>query len=150
MGWPVRTSQRVTACHCRSSHSCEPVRIVRPSGANVSQVAGASAPNCSFQVAVAQTLNPLSDPAASNAPSALNNKVTNSVQILSGPAGVGAATLLGSEVGGSAATVDTRTDGSVDFVLGNGFTDLLDPTSAASALAAATKPSPSASALPNC
>lgn len=85
-----------------------------------------------------------------NAPSALDKKVTNTAQILSGPAGVGAATLLGSQVAGSTASVDSRTDNTVDFVIGDAWSNLLDPTQAAAALAAATKPSPSASALPNC
>jgi hypothetical protein len=85
-----------------------------------------------------------------NAPSALDKKVPGSAAIISGPAGVGAATLIGSQISGGANTVDARTDASVDFVIGDAFNALLDPTQAASALATAIKPSPTASALPSC
>ncbi|GAA0660531.1 LytR C-terminal domain-containing protein [Kitasatospora atroaurantiaca] len=83
-----------------------------------------------------------------NAPAALDKKVPGTVQVVSGPAGLGAATLLGSQVAGSAGSADARTDASVDFVLGDTFAALLDPTQAASALEIATKPSPSASPAP--
>lgn len=83
-----------------------------------------------------------------NAPSALDKKVPGSAQLIAGPTGAGAATLLGSEVSGATTMADGRTDGSVDFVIGDGYTDLLDPTAAAAALAEAIKPSPTASPLP--
>lgn len=78
-----------------------------------------------------------------NAPTALDKKVTASAQVISGPAGMGAATLVGAQVAGATTTTDGRTDASVDFVIGDGYTDLLGPTQAAAALTAATKPSPS-------
>ncbi|GJF29149.1 membrane protein [Kitasatospora sp. NE20-6] len=83
-----------------------------------------------------------------NAPAALDKKVTGTVQVISGPGGLGAATLLGSQVANSAATADTRTDATVDFVIGDGFAALLDPAQAAAALAEATKPSPTPSPQP--
>ncbi|GAA2739298.1 MULTISPECIES: LytR C-terminal domain-containing protein [Kitasatospora] len=75
-----------------------------------------------------------------NAPSALDKKVPGSVQVISGPGGLGAATLLKSQVAGSASTEDTRADATVDFVIGDTYAALLDPTAAAAALAEATKP----------
>ncbi|WP_280715850.1 LytR C-terminal domain-containing protein [Kitasatospora sp. MAP5-34] len=78
-----------------------------------------------------------------NAPAALDKKVTGTAQVVSGPAGLGAATLLGSQAAGSATSADTRTDATVDFVIGDAYTALLDPTQAAAALALATKPAPS-------
>lgn len=83
-----------------------------------------------------------------NAPSALDKKVPGTAELVAGPAGIGAATLLGSQVTGASSMADARTDASVDFVIGDGYSALLDPTAAAAALAEATKPSPSASALP--
>lgn len=83
-----------------------------------------------------------------NAPAALDKKVTGTAQVVSGPAGLGAATLLGAQVAGSATSADARADATVDFVVGDAFTALLDPTQAAAALALATKPSPAASAGP--
>ncbi|WP_344443571.1 LytR C-terminal domain-containing protein [Kitasatospora nipponensis] len=82
-----------------------------------------------------------------NAPSALSKKVPNSAQLIAGSTGAAAATLLGSEVSGATTMADARTDGSVDFVIGDAYTDLLDPNAAAAALAQALKPSPSASPL---
>ncbi|GAA2142935.1 LytR C-terminal domain-containing protein [Kitasatospora kazusensis] len=79
-----------------------------------------------------------------NAPAALDKKVTGSAQVVSGPAGLGAATLLGSQIAGAATSADTRADATVDFVVGDAYTALLDPTQAAAALALATKPAPSA------
>jgi len=83
-----------------------------------------------------------------NAPSALDRKVPGTVQVISGPGGIGAATLLKSQATGSAATEDTRADATVDFVIGDAYTALLDPTQAAAALAEATKPVAPASPLP--
>lgn len=83
-----------------------------------------------------------------NAPAALDKKVPGTVQVISGPAGLGAATLLGSQVASAARTADARTDATVDFVLGDSFAALLDPTQAAAALAEATKPSPTPSPQP--
>ncbi|AUG78359.1 hypothetical protein CFP65_3569 [Kitasatospora sp. MMS16-BH015] len=83
-----------------------------------------------------------------NAPAALDKKVTGTAQVVSGPAGIGAATLLGSQVATPVTTADTRADATVDFVIGDGYAALLDPTQAAAALALATKPSPSASPGP--
>ncbi|MFC8720951.1 LytR C-terminal domain-containing protein [Kitasatospora sp. NPDC057198] len=78
-----------------------------------------------------------------NAPAALANKVPGTAQILSGPGGLGAATLLLSQVASATSTEDTRTDATVDFVIGDTFNALADPTQAAAALAELTKPSPS-------
>ncbi|WP_280667281.1 MULTISPECIES: LytR C-terminal domain-containing protein [unclassified Kitasatospora] len=83
-----------------------------------------------------------------NAPSALDKKVPGTAELVAGQAGIGAATLLGSQVTGAATMADERTDASVDFVIGDGYSALLDPNAAAAALAAALKPTPSASPLP--
>lgn len=83
-----------------------------------------------------------------NAPAALDKKVTGTVQVISGPAGLGAATLLGAQVASPAASADARTDATVDFIIGDAFNALLDPTQAAAALAEATKPSPTPSPQP--
>ncbi|MEY9938126.1 hypothetical protein ABH932_001066 [Streptacidiphilus sp. MAP5-52] len=80
----------------------------------------------------------------SNAPAALENKITGSAQITGGTGGKNAMTLLGTEVSGATSTHDTRTDGSVDLYIGNGFTALLTPAQAAQALAVAASPSPTA------
>ncbi|BAJ29523.1 hypothetical protein KSE_37220 [Kitasatospora setae KM-6054] len=77
-----------------------------------------------------------------NAPAALDKKVPGTAQILSGPGGLGAATLLVSQVAAATATEDSRTDATVDFVIGDTFSALADPTQAAAALAELTKPSP--------
>ncbi|MGW4803605.1 LytR C-terminal domain-containing protein [Kitasatospora sp. NPDC004272] len=78
-----------------------------------------------------------------NAPAALANKVPGSAQILSGPGGLGAATLLLSQVAAATSTEDGRADATVDFVIGDTFNALADPAQAAAALAELTKPSPS-------
>ena len=83
-----------------------------------------------------------------NAPSALDKKVPGTAELVAGQAGIGAATLLGSQVTGAATMADERTDASVDFVIGDGYSALLDPNAAATALAAALKPAPSTSPLP--
>ncbi|WP_232246555.1 LytR C-terminal domain-containing protein [Kitasatospora mediocidica] len=83
-----------------------------------------------------------------NAPSALDKKLPGTAELIAGPAGIGAATLLGSQVAGAASMADTRTDASVDFVVGDAYTALLDPTAAATALADALKPSAAASPGP--
>ncbi|WP_371498115.1 LytR C-terminal domain-containing protein [Kitasatospora sp. NBC_00374] len=85
-----------------------------------------------------------------NAPTALDKKVPGTVQVISGPAGLGGATLVGSQVAGSTTTADTRADATVDLVIGDAYTAMLDPTQAAAALAAAIKPSPSASEPGSC
>ncbi|MFD5563757.1 LytR C-terminal domain-containing protein [Kitasatospora griseola] len=78
-----------------------------------------------------------------NAPSALDRKVPGTAQVLSGPGGLGAATLLVSQVASATSTEDARTDATVDLVIGDAFTALADPNQAAAALAELTKPSPS-------
>lgn len=78
-----------------------------------------------------------------NAPSALDKKVPGTAQVFSGPGGLGAATLLVSQVGAATSTEDARADATVDLVIGDAFTALADPTQAAAALAELTKPSPS-------
>ncbi|WP_145905362.1 LytR C-terminal domain-containing protein [Kitasatospora viridis] len=83
-----------------------------------------------------------------NAPSALQKKVPGSAEVVGGQSGAAAAALLGAQVAGSATMDDGRTDGSVDFVIGDGFNALLDTNAAAAALAQATKPAPSPSAAP--
>ncbi|MFK0192522.1 LytR C-terminal domain-containing protein [Kitasatospora sp. NPDC090308] len=77
-----------------------------------------------------------------NAPAALDKKVPGTAQIVSGPGGLGAATLLSSQVATATATEDTRADATVDFVIGDTFSALADPAQAAAALAELTKPSP--------
>ncbi|WP_033222211.1 LytR C-terminal domain-containing protein [Kitasatospora phosalacinea] len=77
-----------------------------------------------------------------NAPAALDKKVPGTAQILSGPGGLGAATLLLSQVASATSAEDGRTDATVDFVIGDTFSALSDPTQAAAALAELTKPSP--------
>lgn len=77
-----------------------------------------------------------------NAPAALQNKVTGAARV-TGPATAKAQlAVVGSEVAGSAVTNDTRTDGTVDLVIGNAFTQLQTPAQAAQALALATRPVP--------
>ncbi|MDH6119407.1 cytoskeletal protein RodZ [Kitasatospora sp. GAS204A] len=83
-----------------------------------------------------------------NAPSALEGHVPGAAELVAGQTGAGAAALLGAQVTGATTMADARTDGSVDFVIGDGYSALLDPNAAATALAAALKPSPSASPLP--
>ncbi|MFJ8040420.1 LytR C-terminal domain-containing protein [Kitasatospora sp. NPDC096147] len=86
-----------------------------------------------------------------NAPANVEKLPTTTVQVISGPAGLGSATLLASQVGGATKSADTRVDGSVDVVVGDAFTALLEPAQAAEALALATKPSPSPTPVPgNC
>ncbi|RKE20107.1 LytR C-terminal domain-containing protein [Streptomyces sp. TLI_171] len=77
-----------------------------------------------------------------NAPAALDKKVPGAAQVVSGPGGLGAATLLVSQVATATSTEDTRADATVDLVIGDTFTALADPTQAAAALAELTKPSP--------
>ncbi|OKJ16800.1 LytR C-terminal domain-containing protein [Kitasatospora sp. CB01950] len=77
-----------------------------------------------------------------NAPSALDKKVTGTAQVLSGPGGLGAATLLVSQVASGTSTQDDRSDATVDFVIGDAFTALADPNQASATLAELTKPSP--------
>ncbi|KQV15395.1 hypothetical protein ASC99_07250 [Kitasatospora sp. Root107] len=83
-----------------------------------------------------------------NAPANVEKLPTTTVQVISGPAGLGGATLLAAQVTGATKTADTRVDPSVDVVVGDAFTTLLEPAQAAEALAVATKPSPVASPLP--
>ncbi|WP_243639674.1 LytR C-terminal domain-containing protein [Streptacidiphilus pinicola] len=81
-----------------------------------------------------------------NAPAPLEGKVTGTAQVMGAIASKAAMQLVGSEVTGSTATNDTRTDGSVDLVIGNGFSALQSPAQAAQALALAVSPSPVAGA----
>jgi hypothetical protein len=83
-----------------------------------------------------------------NAPGPLQNKVTGSAEVVGGQSGAAAATLVGAQVAGAATMNDGRSDGSVDFVIGAGFSQLLDQNAAASALATAIKPSPTPSPQP--
>ncbi|MGW4645101.1 LytR C-terminal domain-containing protein [Kitasatospora sp. NPDC004289] len=83
-----------------------------------------------------------------NAPANVEKLPTTTVQVISGPGGLGGATLLASQVGGATKSADTRVDGSVDVVVGDAFTALLEPNQAAAALAEATKPSPTPSPVP--
>lgn len=85
-----------------------------------------------------------------NAPAELDKKVPGTAQVIAGPAGAGAATLLGSQIAGATTTADARTDGTVDFVVGDSYNALLDETQAAAALALATKPSPTPTATGSC
>ncbi|WP_052439133.1 LytR C-terminal domain-containing protein [Streptacidiphilus jiangxiensis] len=81
-----------------------------------------------------------------NAPTALEGKITGAAQVTGAGGSKAAMTLVGSEVTGATTTTDTRTDGSVDLVIGNGFTALLSPAQASQALALAVSPSPAAGA----
>ncbi|WP_030061388.1 MULTISPECIES: LytR C-terminal domain-containing protein [Streptomyces] len=85
-----------------------------------------------------------------NAPAELDKKVPGTAQVIAGPAGAGAGTLLGSQIAGAAVTADARTDASVDFVIGDSYNALLDETQAAAALALATKPSPTPTTTGSC
>ncbi|MEV7022760.1 LytR C-terminal domain-containing protein [Kitasatospora sp. NPDC093558] len=85
-----------------------------------------------------------------NAPAELDKKVPGTAQVIAGPAGAGASTLLSSQIAGATATADARTDASVDFVIGDSYNALLDETQAAAALALATKPSPTPTATGSC
>ncbi|WP_370109443.1 LytR C-terminal domain-containing protein [Streptacidiphilus sp. MAP12-33] len=81
-----------------------------------------------------------------NAPATLEGKITGAAQVTGANGSKAAMTLVGSEVTGATTTTDTRTDGSVDLVIGNGFTALLSPAQASQALALAVSPSPTAGA----
>jgi hypothetical protein len=81
-----------------------------------------------------------------NAPAALEGKVTGPAQITGAASSRAAMTLVSAEVSGATSTIDTRTDNSVDLVIGNSFNTLLTPAQASQALALAASPSPSASA----
>ncbi|MFJ3214831.1 LytR C-terminal domain-containing protein [Kitasatospora sp. NPDC086801] len=85
-----------------------------------------------------------------NAPAELDKKVPGTAQVIAGPAGAGAATLLSSQIAGATATADARADGTVDFVIGDSYNALLDETQAAAALALATKPTPAPTATGSC
>ncbi|MFI6154134.1 LytR C-terminal domain-containing protein [Kitasatospora sp. NPDC051170] len=85
-----------------------------------------------------------------NAPAELDKKVPGTAQVIAGPTGAGAATLIGSQIAGAVTTPDARTDASVDFVIGDGYSALLDETQAAAALALAVKPSPTPTATGSC
>ncbi|WP_327678763.1 LytR C-terminal domain-containing protein [Kitasatospora sp. NBC_00458] len=85
-----------------------------------------------------------------NAPAELDKKVPGTAQVIAGPAGAGASTLVGSVIAGATSTADTRTDGTVDFVIGDSYNALLDDTQAAAALALATKPTPAPSTTGSC
>jgi hypothetical protein len=81
-----------------------------------------------------------------NAPAPLEGKVAGTAQVMGANASKAAMQLVGSEVAGATTTMDTRTDGCVDLVIGNGFTALLSPAQASQALTLAVSPSPSAGA----
>ncbi|MFJ6212185.1 LytR C-terminal domain-containing protein [Streptomyces sp. NPDC092296] len=81
-----------------------------------------------------------------NATAALDKKVKESARLIGGPAGSKALVLLGSHVAGAKTTPDTRKGGTVDLVIGDGFTALRTPAQAEQALTIATKPSPKPSA----
>ncbi|MFJ9693206.1 LytR C-terminal domain-containing protein [Kitasatospora sp. NPDC101183] len=85
-----------------------------------------------------------------NAPAELDKKVPGTAQLIAGPTGAGAATLVGSQIAGAATTADARTDATVDFVIGDSYNALLDETAAAAALNLATKPSPTPTAAGSC
>ncbi|MFD5466518.1 LytR C-terminal domain-containing protein [Kitasatospora sp. NPDC127059] len=85
-----------------------------------------------------------------NAPAELDKKVPGTAQVIAGPTGAAAGTLVSSQIAGAAVTADARTDTSVDFVIGDSYNALLDETQAAAALALATKPSPTPSATGSC
>ncbi len=85
-----------------------------------------------------------------NAPAELDKKVPGTAQVVAGPAGAGASTLVGSVIAGATSTADARTDGTVDFVIGDSYNTLLDDTQAAAALALATRPVPAPSSTGSC
>ncbi|MEV7597534.1 LytR C-terminal domain-containing protein [Kitasatospora sp. NPDC089797] len=85
-----------------------------------------------------------------NAPAELDKKVPGTAQVIAGPTGAGAGTLVGSQIAGATVTADARTDASVDFVIGDSYNALLDETQAAAALALAVKPSPTPAATGSC
>jgi hypothetical protein len=81
-----------------------------------------------------------------NAPAPLEGKVVGTAQVMGATGSKAAMQLVGSEITGATTANDTRTDGSVDLVIGNGFTALLSPAQAAQALTLAVSPSPTAGA----
>ena len=85
-----------------------------------------------------------------NAPAELDKKVPGTAQVIAGPTGAAAGTLVSSQIAGATVTADARTDASVDFVIGDSYNALLDETQAAAALALAIKPSPTPSATGSC
>ncbi|MFH9349167.1 LytR C-terminal domain-containing protein [Kitasatospora sp. NPDC017646] len=85
-----------------------------------------------------------------NAPAELDKKVPGTAQVIAGPTGAAAGTLVSSQIAGATITSDARTDASVDFVIGDSYNALLDENQAAAALALATKPSPTPSASGSC
>ncbi|WP_254802413.1 LytR C-terminal domain-containing protein [Kitasatospora sp. SUK 42] len=85
-----------------------------------------------------------------NAPAELDKKVPGTAQVIAGPSGAGAGTLVSSQIAGATVTADARTDASVDFVIGDSYNALLDETQAAAALALATKPTPAPSTTGSC
>ncbi|MBO1416538.1 LytR C-terminal domain-containing protein, partial [Streptomyces sp. FH025] len=56
-----------------------------------------------------------------NAPAELDKKVPGTAQVIAGPAGAGAGTLVGSQIAGATVTADARTDATVDFVIGDSY-----------------------------
>ncbi|MFJ9456529.1 LytR C-terminal domain-containing protein [Kitasatospora sp. NPDC101447] len=85
-----------------------------------------------------------------NAPAELDKKVPGTAQVIAGPTGAGAGTLVGSQIAGATVTADARADATVDFIIGDSYNALLDETQAAAALALATKPSPTPTAAGSC
>ncbi|MFE6049614.1 LytR C-terminal domain-containing protein [Kitasatospora sp. NPDC056446] len=85
-----------------------------------------------------------------NAPAELDKKVPGTAQVIAGPTGAGAGTLVGSQIAGAAVTADARADATVDFVIGDSYNALLDETQAAAALALATKPTAAPTTAGSC
>ncbi|OIV36613.1 hypothetical protein BIV57_15255 [Mangrovactinospora gilvigrisea] len=69
-----------------------------------------------------------------NAPDALNGKVKGTAELLAGAKGAAAAKLVGAEAAGAQPKADSRTDTSVDLVLGDTWKGLATPQQVAAAL----------------
>lgn len=68
--------------------------------------------------------------------------VAASAEIRYGPKGALAAKVVAAQVAGATLVKDSRTDASVDFVIGEAYAALATPDQVAKALAAAAKPAP--------
>lgn len=85
-----------------------------------------------------------------NAPAPLEGKVPGTAEIIGGPSSGQVETVVGTQVPGAKPSTDSRTDASVDLVIGTAFNALATPQQAAQALALAEHPAPTATASAHC
>lgn len=81
-----------------------------------------------------------------NAPAEYDKKVTETAVLIGGPEAKPAFSVLGAHLAGTRTVEDRRKDATVDLVIGRAFKDFAPPKSAAEAITALTKPSPTPSA----